>query len=136
VFRGFRLNTVWEAEGMNPRVASFVLVLALPLSLGACSDVQDTASSAASDAASQGASKVAEAAKNEVRLQICQRVADGKVSAEDKQVLSGLVSRAASAGVPGEITTPLRQIADSGDKAPAEAVRTLKQACASPAPTG
>lgn len=121
---------------MNPRVASFVLVLALPLFLGACSQVQDTASSAASDAASQGASKVAGAAKDELRLQICQRVADGQVSAQDKQVLSGLVSRAASAGVPGEITTPMRQIADSGDQAPAEAVRTLKQACGSPTPSG
>jgi hypothetical protein len=119
---------------MNSRFASLVLVL--PLSLGACSQVQDSASSAARDAASQGASKVADAAKDELRRQICQRVADGQVSAQDKQVLSGLVSRAASAGVPGEITSPMRQIADSGDQAPAEAVRTLKEACGSSTPAG
>ena len=121
---------------MNAHVASLLLVLALPLSLGACSQVQDTASTAASDAASQGASKVAGEARDELRRQICQRVADGQVSAQDKQVLSGLVSKAASAGVPGEITTPMRQIADSGDQAPAEAVRTLKEACGSSTPSG
>lgn len=102
--------------------------------------MQDTASSAASsaasDAASQGASKVADAVKDELRLRICQRVADGQVSALDKQLLAGLVSRAATAGVPAEITTPMRQIADSDDQAPAEAVRTLKQACDSPTPSG
>jgi len=121
---------------MNPRVASLVLLLAFPPSLGACSQVQDTASSAASDAASEGASKVAGEAKDELRRQICQRVADGQVSAQDKQVLSGLVSKAASAGVPGEIMTPMRQIAASGDQAPAEAVRTLKQACGSSTQSG
>jgi hypothetical protein len=121
---------------MNLRVASLVLLLALPLSLGACSQAQDTASSAANDAASRGAAKLSEAAKDQLRRQICQRVADGQVSAQDKQVLSGLVSSAASAGVPDEITTPMRQIAGSGDQAPAEAVETLKQACGSPTPTG
>jgi hypothetical protein len=120
---------------MNPRVASLVLVLAIPLSLGACSQVQDTASSAANDAASRGVAKVSDAAKEELRRQICQRVADGQVSPEDKQVLSGLVSSAASAGVPDEITSPMREIADSGDQAPGEAIRTLKQACGSPTPT-
>jgi len=121
---------------MNSRLASLVLILALPLSVGACSKVQDAASSAASDAASQGASKVTDAAKDELRRQICERVADGQVSAEDKQVLSGLVSSASSAGVPAEITTPMRQIADSGDQVPAEAVKTLNQACVSSTPTG
>lgn len=114
---------------MSQRIASLALVLALPLSLGACSQVQEEASSAASDAASQGAAKVAGSAKDELRKQICQRVADGQVSAQDKQVLSGLVSSAASAGVPADITEPLGQIADSGDKAPAEAVSKLKKAC-------
>ena len=114
---------------MKPRFAVIALAVALPLSLGACSQIQDTATSAASTAASQAKSQVATAAKEEVRKQICQRVADGQVSAEDKQVLSGLVSGAESAGVPAEITTPLRQIADSGDKVPAEAASQLKKAC-------
>jgi len=121
---------------MNPRIASLVLVLALPLSLGACSNVEDAAPSVASAAASQGASKVSDAARDELRQVICQRVADGKVSAQDKQVISGLVSSATSAGVPAEIMTPARQIVDSGEQAPAEAIRTLKQACDSSTPTG
>ena len=121
---------------MNPRIASLGLVLALPLSLGACSNVQDAASSAASDAASQGASKVSDATRDELRQVICQRVADGKVSASDRQVLSGLVSGATSAGVPAEIMTPMRQIVDSGEQPPAEAIKTLTQACGSSTPTG
>jgi hypothetical protein len=120
---------------MNSRIASLVLVLALPLSLGACTKVQDAASSAASDAASQGASKVSDAAKAELRQVICQRVADGQVSASDRQVLSGLVASATSAGVPAEVMTPMRQIVDSGEQPPAEAIKTLKQACSSPTPT-
>lgn len=107
------------------------LAAALPLTLGACSEVQDSASSAASEAASQAASKVASASRDELRRQICQRVADGQVSAQDRQTLSGLVSSADSAGLPAEITTPLRQIADSGDQAPAEAAGKLKEACSS-----
>ena len=43
---------------MNPRFAAIALAAALPLSLGACSQMQDTASSAASGAASQAQSKV------------------------------------------------------------------------------
>jgi hypothetical protein len=121
---------------MNSRLAALAVALAVPLSLGACSQVQDSASSAASDAASQGASKVAGAAKDEVRRQICDRLADGQVSAQDKQVLSGLVAAAASAGVPAEITSPLGQIADSGDQVPAEAVKTLKEECDSATSTG
>jgi len=114
---------------MKPRFAALALAAALPLLLGACSQMQETATSAASTAASQAKSKVAAAAKDEARRQICQRVTDGQVSAQDKQALSGLVSTAESQGVPAEITTPLRQIADSGDKVPAEAVSKLKKAC-------
>ena len=56
---------------------------------------------------------------------------DGQVSAQDKQVLKGLVATAKAAGVPAEITTPLEQVAQSGDQVPAEAVDALKNACAS-----
>jgi hypothetical protein len=121
---------------MKSRLAPLVLLLALPLSLGACSKAQDAASSAASDAASQGASKVSDAAKAELRQVICQRVADGKVSASDRQVLSGLVDSATSAGVPAEVMTPMRKIVDSGEQPSAEAIKTLKQACSSPTSTG
>jgi hypothetical protein len=121
---------------MNPRLAVIALAAALPFSLGACSQMEDTASSAASSAASQAQSKVEGAAKNEVRRQICQRVADGHVSAQDKQVLSGLVSSAERGGVPVEITTPLRQIAVSGSQVPVDAASKLKKACSSSIPAG
>ena len=116
---------------MNPRFAAIALAAALPLSLGACSQMQDTASSAASAAASQAQSKVKGAAKDELRRHICQRVTDGQVSAQDKQVLAELVSSAESAGVPVEITTPLRQIADSGGQVSVEAASKLQKACSS-----
>jgi hypothetical protein len=32
--------------------------------------------------------------------------------------------------VPAEITTPLRQIADSGDQVPSDSVKALQDACA------
>jgi hypothetical protein len=121
---------------MSPRLVAIALAAALPLSLGACSQIQDTASSASSAAASQAQSKVEGAAKDELRRQICQRVSDGQVSAQDKQVLSGLVSSAESGGVPVEITTPLRQIADSGDQVPVDATSKLKKACSAPIPPG
>jgi len=42
---------------MNQRLAFLALVLAAPLSLGACGQVQDSASSAASDAAREALKK-------------------------------------------------------------------------------
>jgi hypothetical protein len=114
---------------MKPRLAAIALAAVLPLSLGACSQIQDTASSAATSAASQAQSKVEQAAKDEVNRQICQRVTDGKISAQDKQALSGLVSDADSAGVPAELTAALRQVADSGGQVPVEAAAKLKKAC-------
>lgn len=121
---------------MNPRFAAIALAAALPFSLGACSQMQDTASSSASGAASQAQSKVEVAAKEELRRQICQRVTDGQVSAQDKQVLSGLVSSTDSRGIPVEIMTPLRQIADSGAQVPVEAASNLNRACTSALPPG
>jgi hypothetical protein len=114
---------------MNPRFATLALAAALPLSLSACSQMQDTASSAASTAASQVQTDAERAAKDELSRQICQRVTDGKISAEDRQALSALVSRAGSEGVPVEITTALRQIADSTGQASVEAAAGLKKAC-------
>lgn len=118
---------------MNRIVAALVLVPATALTVG-CSgvqdQVQDTARQAASDVASQAATKVAGAAADEVRQQVCTRVSDGQVSAQDKQVLAGLVAAARAAGVPPEITTPLGQVAEApGDQPPAEAVDALRKAC-------
>jgi len=97
----------------------------LMLALVGCGSVQQAAESAASDAAS----KVATAAADEVTQQICAVTKDGLVSMEDKAVLGGLVAAAETAGVPADITTPLRQIAQAGDQVPAESVRALQDAC-------
>lgn len=90
-----------------------------------CGEAKDAATEAASSAASQ----VGNVAADEVKRQICAPVRDGQISAQDKQVLSGLVATAKSAGVATEITTPLDQIAKSGDQVPAESVTALRKAC-------
>ncbi|TLM88304.1 hypothetical protein [Pseudarthrobacter sp. NamE5] len=110
---------------MNRHLAALTAAPLLLL-LAGCGAVEEAAGNAASDAAS----KMATAAAEEVNRQICAVVQDGLVSVEDKQVLSGLVSAARTAGVPAEIATPLGQIAESGDQVPAESVQALKDACA------
>jgi hypothetical protein len=98
----------------------------LMIALTGCGQVQDAANKAVGD----GASQVATAAGSEVKKQACTLVEDGLVSVKDKELLGGLVAGAESSGVPAEITTPLRQIADSGDQAPAASVKALQDACA------
>ncbi|TLM70715.1 hypothetical protein [Pseudarthrobacter sp. NamB4] len=110
---------------MNRRLAA-LSAAPLLLLLAGCGAIEEAAGNAASDAAS----KVATAAADEINRQICSVVQDGVVSVEDKQVLSGLVSAARTAGVPAEITTPLGQIAESGDQVPGDSVQALKDACA------
>ncbi|HET6240399.1 MAG TPA: hypothetical protein VFD99_00235, partial [Arthrobacter sp.] len=65
----------------------------------------------------------------EVRNQVCALVEDGLVSVQDKELLGGLVVSAETAGVPSDITTPLRQIAAAGDQIPADSVKALNDAC-------
>lgn len=110
---------------MKRHLATLSVAPLLLLAAG-CGAVEEAASSAANDAAS----KVATAAAEEVNRQICAVIQDGLVSAEDKQVLGGLVSAARTAGVPAEITTPLGEIAEAGDQVPGESVQALKDACA------
>jgi hypothetical protein len=110
---------------MKRRLAALSTV-PLMLFIAGCGSVQEVAENAATDAAS----KVATAATNEVRKQVCTVVEDGLVSASDKALLGGLVSAADAAGVPAEITTPLGEIADAGDQVPANSVTALKDACA------
>ncbi|WP_426975376.1 hypothetical protein ACQCSU_11470 [Pseudarthrobacter sp. O4] len=98
----------------------------LVIALTGCGQAQDAANKAVSD----GASQVATAAGGEVKKQVCTLVEDGLVSVKDKELLGGLVAGAETAGVPSDITTPLRQIAESGDQVPAESVSALRDACA------
>ncbi|MHC6593899.1 hypothetical protein [Arthrobacter sp. C152] len=109
---------------MTRRLAALSAMSVLLLLTG-CGAVGEAAGNAASDAASKAAS----AAAQEVNRQICAVIQDGLVSVEDKQVLAGLVSAARTAGVPAEITTPLGEIAASGDQVPADSVRALQDAC-------
>lgn len=109
---------------MNRRLAALSAV-PLMLLLAGCGSVQEAAETAAGDASS----KVATAAADEVKKQVCAVVQDGLVSVEDKALLGGLVSAAGTAGVPSEITTPLGQIAEAGDQVPAGSVADLKEAC-------
>lgn len=108
------------------RFPTAVAIAVLVLVGGGCSQVKD----AAVGAASQAASQAGKAAADEVKRQICATVQDGQVSAQDKQVLSGLVSAAKSAGLPVQVTAPLNQIAQSGDQVPTESVTQLRSACA------
>lgn len=106
-------------------LATLTATLPLALLVAGCS-VQEAAENAAGDAAS----KVATAAADEVRNQVCVLVEDGLVSLGEQQVLSGLVGAAESAGVPEEFLTPMRQIAGAGDQVPEDSVNTLQEACA------
>ena len=69
---------------MKRRLAA-LLAIPLFLALSACGEVQQAAESAAGDAAS----KVATAAADEVKKQVCAVVEDGLVSASDKALLDG-----------------------------------------------
>ena len=108
------------------RILTALSAATLLLMLTGCGQVQDTANKAVSD----GASAVATAAAGEVKKQACALVEDGLVSVKDKELLGGLVAGAETAGVPSDITTPLKQIAAAGDQAPAESVQALRDACA------
>lgn len=111
------------------RIRSTLTALAatvpLALLLASCS-VQE----AAEDAAGEAASRAATAASGEIKGQVCALVEDGLVSLGEQQVLSGLVGAAEAAGVPADILTPMRRIADAGDQVPEDAVNNLAEACA------
>ncbi|KRF03927.1 hypothetical protein P4U43_12980 [Arthrobacter sp. EH-1B-1] len=108
------------------KIAVLSLLIPLGALLAGCNQIEETAGEIASDAASQ----VAGAAAEEVQQQVCSLVSDGNVSAGDRELLGGLVDAAETAGVPAEITGPLRDIAAAGDQVPAESVEALNEACA------
>lgn len=95
------------------------------LLLAGCGQAQE----AVQNAASSAASGVANAAAEQVKGQICALLEDGLVSASDKAALTGLVAGAETSGVPSEITSPLKEIAQAGDQVPSESVAELRKAC-------
>jgi hypothetical protein len=107
------------------RSLAALTVIPLFVVLTACSQVEEGAQNVVSSAVSG----VADAAADQVKGQICALVEDGLVSVQDKQVLTGLVSGAETAGVSNQITKPLKEIAAAGDQIPEESVTELKKAC-------
>ena len=105
-------------------LAMFMLPVAVLLA--GCAQAGEAAQNAASSAVSQAAN----AAADQVKGQVCTLIEDGLVSASDKAALAGLVAGAETAGVPAEITGPLKAIAQAGDKVPSDSVRELQKACA------
>ena len=110
---------------MNRSLLAMSMLSAVVLLVG-CAEAEDAAKSAASSAVSQAAN----AAADQVKGQICKVIEDGLVSASDKAALAGLVAGAETAGVPAEITGPLKAIAQAGDQVPSDSVRELQKACA------
>lgn len=102
-----------------------ITMLPVLVLLAACAQAEEAAQNAASSAVSQAANAAAE----QVKGQICALIEDGLVSASDKAALAGLVAGAETAGVPAEITGPLKAIAQAGDKVPSDSVRDLQKAC-------
>lgn len=109
---------------MRSRFAA-VLATLFHVTVVGCGQVQDAAKGAAGAAASQPASGAA----NAVRGRICAPLQDGQLSAQDRQVLSGLLPAAKAAGVPTRFVTPLEEIAKAGDQVPAASVASLRNAC-------
>lgn len=110
---------------MKRSLALLSMIPLLVLAAG-CGQVQEAAQNAASSAVTE----VASAAADQVKGQVCAVIQDGLVSVEDKKLLAGLVSGAETAGVPAEITAPMKQIAEAGEEVPAASVTELKKACA------
>lgn len=101
--------------------------------LTGCSQVKDAASSAAGDAAG----RAGQLATDQVRSQICAPLQKQQLTAQDRQLLGGLLPAAEAAGLPAEFITPLEEIARAGDQPTAQSVTALRQACGpdrSPAP--
>ncbi|MBT2551210.1 hypothetical protein [Arthrobacter sp. ISL-65] len=101
-------------------------MIPLVVLLAGCAQAGEAAQNAASSAVSQAAN----AAAGQVKGQICAIIEDGLVSASDKAALAGLVAGAETAGVPADITGPLRAIAQAGDQVPSDSVDDLQKACA------
>jgi hypothetical protein len=108
--------------------ATLLLAASLAATLGGCAQVEDRARDAASKAAS--------AATSEVKDQICTLTEDGLVSVQEKELLTGLIPAARTAGVPEAVLAPADQIAKAGDSVPEDALGKLRGACGQePAPS-
>ena len=106
-----------------PLLLSGAAVVALVTGCGPGAD-------SASEAASSAASQAGDTARAQAIKSVCGTVEDGEVSGPERAVLATWGVAADQAGVPAEITAPLKEIVAAGDQPPAEAVQQLKDACA------
>ncbi|MBG6084323.1 hypothetical protein [Zhihengliuella flava] len=107
------------------RLTALALTAAAALSLTACAQVQQ----AAEDAANSAASTLTDAAKREALTRACAPITDGTLNADDVAVLTSLLEPAEAAGVPADLLSPLRELADAGDAAPQAAIDRAAEAC-------
>ncbi len=111
------------------RRAAMTASVSLLLLLTGCGQVKGAASSAAGQAS--------QVAADQVRSQICTQVQQQQLSAQNKQLLAGLLPAAKAAGLPAQFITPLEELARAGDQPSAQSITALRQACdpaRSPAP--
>jgi len=125
---------------MRRRLAALALapLACAVLLVSGCSTVEQAASNAAGqvaqagkDAANQAATDIATAGKAELMRQVCKPVKDGKISASDQELISGLLSGAEAAGVRSDVVAQLREVAQSGDQVPSSVVKAMQDSCRS-----
>jgi hypothetical protein len=114
------------------RRSHIAALLALPLlvAVAGCSTIQD----AVTDGAKQVASSAAAVATAELTKQICAPVTDGTITAEDQQVISGLLVAAKKSGLADDLIASLEKVTAGTGVSPAD-VTSLEALCAAtPAP--
>ncbi len=111
------------------RLSFALLTVALAVLLGGCAQVEEKARHAVSE--------VAAAAADEVKEQVCVVTEDGLVSVQDKALLTDLIARARTAGVPPEVLAPADELDEYGDAVTEYGLSELRKECApEPEPFG
>lgn len=115
-----------------PLTAGVLLLAGCGAAEDAVQGAADAAKSEAADQASKAAdsakSAAAEQARQAVTDQICAIVGDGTVSGPDLNRLRGLVTAAETAGVPADLTTPVRELVDAGQAQGGQAAQEINKA--------
>lgn len=103
------------------KTATVLAVVSLAVFTAGCSVIQDTASSAAG--------QLTDAASKEVVRQACAPIQDGTIDAGELRVLSSIVDSVEGGGLPQELVSVLKELANVGDKAPSGLQDRLVAAC-------
>ena len=89
-----------------------------------CSGADDTVDAAASAAKSAAAAEI----KEQLQSQICDLVADERLSADERAKLSSLLEQAKKVNLPDDILSPLQDLAEKGSSAKQD-VQELRERC-------